>query len=123
MHRPAKLHDLTQTIGDGYNIIEEKQGQRRKIPPTNLANPEMNKVMVDIGAKKIKWLENMDSFNIDRKKLELVESTKVRANEFDEKTLAKGTLHADGRMHTDVIPVQMQSTLKYKHTSKDLRKH
>ena len=60
---------MTQTIGDGYSIPEEKPGMKRKIQATNLANPDLNKLMVDIGAKKIEWLVGLDSHSIDEKKL------------------------------------------------------
>ena len=68
----------------------------------------MNQVMSETGAKKIGFLKSVNAHNIDQKKLEMVDSLKVKANEFDERLLQKTTFMQDGRMHVDVIPTVYQ---------------
>ena len=113
VHRPPKVMDLTQTIGDGVNSYE-KDDVKRRIQILNLQNPDLNKVMAEQGAKKIAFLKNVQSNYIDQQKLEVIESLKVKTNEHDERVLMKQTIHSEGRIHPDVVPVVFQHQQKLK---------
>ena len=55
----------------------------------NLQNPDLNQVMSEVGAKKIAFLRKMDTNYVDNKKLDVIESLKVKTNEFDDRILQK----------------------------------
>jgi len=60
--------------------------------------------MSEVGARKIGFLKAVKSENVDRKKLDVIESIKVKTNEYDERVLDKSTIHHKGRLHIDVVP-------------------
>ena len=60
--------------------------------------------MAEAGAKKIGFLRSVETNYIDQKKLETIDSLKVKTNEFDEHLLRKQTFMMDGKMHADVVP-------------------
>lgn len=62
----------------------------------------------------------METSHIDRKKLDVIESTKVKVNESDERLLQKQSIHAEGKMHVDVIPVVLQHQLRVRAARKEL---
>ena len=45
--------------------------------------------MSEVGAKKIAFLRKMDTNYVDNKKLDVIESLKVKTNEFDDRILQK----------------------------------
>lgn len=93
--------DLTQDMGDGKNYFENDKVTKRRIQNLNLQSIEMNKAMSEIGAKKIGFLRSVNTNTIDSKKLDLVESLKIKTvNEFNEGILnSKTNFMQDGRMH------------------------
>ena len=70
----------------------------------NLENFELNRVMAEAGAKKIGFLKTVETNYLDNRKLDAIESLKVKTNEFDDRVLQTQTFMQDGKMHTDVIP-------------------
>ena len=57
---------------------------------------------------------------INQEKLDVIESSKVKVNEYDERILAKTSVHADGRLHADVVPVNFYHQQKLKAARKEL---
>ena len=55
----------------------------------NLRDPDLNKLMAEAGAKKIGFLKTVETNYLDQKKLDTIESLKVKTNEFDERLLQK----------------------------------
>ena len=88
VHRPAKISDFTQTLGDGVTSLE-KEGVKRRILTLNLQNPDLNRVMSELGAKKIGFLKQVEPQYIDRQKLDLLESLRIKTNEHDQRVLEK----------------------------------
>lgn len=64
--------------------------------------------MSEQATKKIGFLRQVETNHIDRRKLDVIESLKVKANETDERITQKGSIHVDGKMYNDVIPVVLQ---------------
>ena len=60
--------------------------------------------MAEAGAKKIGFLRSVEPNYIDGKKLETIDSIKVKTNEFDDRIMQKQTFMQDGRMHVDTVP-------------------
>ena len=87
----------------------------------NLQNSDLNKTMAEAGAKKIGFLKSVETNYIDNKKLDVIESLKVKTNEFDERILQKSTFMQDGKMHTEVVPTVYQHQAKLNQARKDLR--
>ncbi len=54
-----------------------------------MGEPELNQTMSELNAKKIGFLKNVETNYLDTKKLELINSTKPKTNEFDERILEK----------------------------------
>ena len=50
----------------------------------------------------------------------MIESTKVKVNEYDERILSKTAVHADGRLYPDVVPVSFYHQQKLKAARKEL---
>ena len=120
VHRPPKVMDLTQTHGDGITGYE-KEGVKRRIQVLNLQNPEMNKIQSEANAKKIGFLKSVEPNYIDQKKIEVIESMRLKTNEFDDKSLIKQSIHAGGRVHTDVVPLTFMHQQKVNEARKELR--
>ena len=70
-----------------------------------MKNPELNQLMAEMGSKKIGFLRQVETNYLDKKKLDLIESAKVKANEHDERILNKQKVVVEGKVHEDVFPV------------------
>ena len=89
VHRPPKMMDLTQAYGDGVHHFENDKVNRRRIQMLNLQNQDLNQIMAEAGAKKIGFLRSVEPNYIDGKKLETIDSLKVKTNEFDDRIMQK----------------------------------
>ena len=65
-------------------------------------------------------MKSVQSNFINQEKLDVIESSKVKVNEYDERILAKTSVHADGRLHADVVPVNFYHQQKLKAARKEL---
>lgn len=106
-HKAPKVMDFTQTLGDGVTSYE-KEDRRRGIQVLSLANPNINQLMSEQAAKRISFYKNIDTSYIDMKKLDVIESTKVKVSEADDRILQRSTVHMEGKLYVDVIPVATQ---------------
>jgi len=61
--------------------------------------------MSEQAAKKIGFLKTIETNYLDQKKMDVIESVKVRVNEFDERILQKQAIHIEGKIYPDVVPV------------------
>lgn len=61
--------------------------------------------MAEEATKKIGFLKTMETNCVDNKKLDTIESLRTKANEFDDRILKKESIHQDGKLYPDVIPV------------------
>ena len=65
VHRPPKIMDLTQTLGDGIQNFEQGKVAKRRIQMLNLQNPALNEMMAETGAKKIGFLKTVETNYLD----------------------------------------------------------
>jgi len=61
--------------------------------------------MAELNAKKIGFLKSVETNYLDRQKMDLIESIKVKTNEHDERLLDRQTIHNKGKLYVDVVPV------------------